>query len=235
MQYIICCTLWHRSGFTRVSGIFSAIPRATQKDEAPDITDGTNVMHGTPVRMVVGRTKWHEKAQSWDNHYKAFPAMAPEYVYPAYNDEIPERELYDGMLAKKGETQTLDKSHTMYENNESETIYGNLDVKAYRSESVRGAEEVSVNVTSRIALFTSRIHMAVSKRSNIMIAQNIIIDSLVRFWLQNDVYQQAETKPAKRLTEGGVRRWPPRWQRRLWDSDIKLICSCGWRLTHCTW
>ena len=85
------------------------------------------------------------------------------------------------MLAKKGETQALDKSHTIYENNESETIYGNLDVKAYRSESVRGAEEVSVNVTSRIALFTSRIHMAVSKRSNIMIAQNIIIDSLVRF------------------------------------------------------
>ena len=81
-----------------------------------------------------------------------------------------------------------------------------MDVKAYRSESVRGAEEVSVNVISRIALFTSRIHMAVSKRSNIMIAQNIIIDSLVRFWLQNDVYQQAETKPAKRLTEGGVRR-----------------------------
>lgn len=77
----------------------------------------------------------------------------------------------------------------MYESNEVETSNGKRNFKLYRSLRVRGAEEVSVNVISRMALFTSRTHVTVSRRSKIRMAPNVPIENLVRFWLRNNICQ----------------------------------------------
>ena len=63
------------------------------------------------------------------------------------------------------------------------TAYGRLEVRSYLSARVNGAVDVSVKVNSRMALFTSRIHMAVSKRRRITMVPNIVRASFERFRL----------------------------------------------------
>ena len=65
------------------------------------------------------------------------------------------------------------------------TAYGRLEVRSYLSARLNGVVDVSVKVNSRMALFTSRIHMAVSKRRRITITPNIIAANFERFRLMN--------------------------------------------------
>ena len=56
----------------------------------------------------------------------------------------------------------------MNESNEIETVYGKFPAKVKRS----SAEDVSASVIIRMALFTSRTHVAVSKRNKTRMAAN---------------------------------------------------------------
>ena len=88
---------------------------------------------------------------------------------------------------EKGEIFDSGSKRTMNESNEVETEYGKFTVKANRSPRESGAEDVSVSVIIRMALFTSRTHVAVSKRNKTRMAANVTIENLVRFLLQKSL------------------------------------------------
>ena len=72
----------------------------------------------------------------------------------------------------------------MNESNEVETAYGKPFINSTCLPGENGAKGVSVIVIVRMALFTSRTHVAVSKRNKTRMAANVTTENLVRFLLQ---------------------------------------------------